>query len=101
MNFTTFSFIFLISNPASHVLWQLMKATHHVGWQTHVNLLGVGQVEVAHQSDELFPGLRQARVVFLLLPHSGCCLPLVVVCRVKGGGVRTTPLEVCPATTSH
>merc|ERR1712098_504039 len=116
MNFTTFSFIFLFLNPASHVIWKLMKATHHVRWQTHVNLLGVGKVEVAHQGDELFPGLRQARVVFLLLPNGGCCLPLVAVCRVKGGvvregqdpgpdraiqGVSTITLEVCPAATSH
>ena len=45
------------SDPASHLLRQLVEATHHVGWEAHVDLGGVGQVEVAHQDDKLLLGL--------------------------------------------
>ena len=73
------------SDPASHVLRELVEATHLVCWEAHVDLLRVGQVQVPHRGDKLLPGLRQARVQLLLLPHGGCCLALVIMCRVESG----------------
>ena len=36
-----------------------------------VDLLGVGEVELPHELDELLPGLGQPGVVLLLLRHGG------------------------------
>ena len=41
---------------------QLVKAADPVGRQRDVDLVGVGQVEVVHDVDELFLGLGQARI---------------------------------------
>ena len=102
-------------DPLLHPLRQLIQTTLHVGRQTLVNLLGIGQVETLHDLDELLQTLGQPGVVLLLLAHRGGHHTLVVMGGVQGGGVRQgedlvpdTPvqgagaasLEVSPATAS-
>ena len=65
-------------------------AASHIGWNGHINLLGVRQVEIGHDFDKLILGLvlAQTRIGFLFSANGGTQTSLIIVCRVDNGGIR-------------
>ena len=62
-------------HPVLHPFREVLQSAHHVRRQTLVDLLGIGETEAGHQSDELLLGLRQTWVVLLLFTNRGASQP--------------------------
>lgn len=54
-----------------------INPAHHVGWNSVVDPLWLGEVEAGHDGDKLFHRLGQARVVLLLLAHCAAVPTLI------------------------
>jgi len=61
------------------MFWEVEESTFQISWHRFLDLLGIGEVEVVHELNELILLLGQPGVHLLLLPHSGASLPFVVM----------------------